>query len=212
MFLYTIDLYFSYSIFIRNSVLGMFPLLDLMYLGVPLSGLVLGGTRCRYQRGVHHGAGLEQKAVGRQLGDDDFQNLWARIVFFEQVAEPQDADPVMNTLGATDACKVTLETSLEQSFFGAQVRQAKPLLQAVNAQHHCQIKRWASRLSHRCMWRNQRQQFSSRHAYSISSSRTCLRLCWVLRPRPRSFCFLPESSAICVHQSRAWRNSFEHHP
>ncbi len=109
------------------------------------------------------GAGLEQQTVGSQLGVDDLQNLGAQVVFFEQVSEPQNADPVRNALGATDAYEVTVETGLEQGLLSPEIRQAKPLLQAVNAQHHCQFERRAARLSHRCMRCNQRQQFTPRH-------------------------------------------------
>ena len=43
------------------------------------------------------------------------------------------------------------------------VRQAKPLLQAVNAQHQCKVKWRASRLGHRRMRRYERQQIAPRH-------------------------------------------------
>jgi hypothetical protein len=38
-----------------------------------------------------------------------------------------------------------------------QARQAKPLLQAVNAQHQCKVKWRASRLGRRCVRRYERQ-------------------------------------------------------
>jgi hypothetical protein len=41
--------------------------------------------------------------------------------------------------------------------------QAKPLLQTVNAQHHGQLERRASRLGHRRVRRNQDQQLTPRH-------------------------------------------------
>jgi len=44
-----------------------------------------------------------------------------------------------------------------------QARQAKPLLQAVNAQHQCKVKWRASRLGHRCVRRYERQQIGPRH-------------------------------------------------
>ena len=84
-------------------------------------------------------------------------------MLFEQVAKAKDADPVWNALGAADADKVPVEASLEQGFFSAQVRQAKPLLQAVNTQHHCQIRRRAPRLGYRCVRRYERQQIAPEH-------------------------------------------------
>ena len=136
--------------------------LDLVHLGVTLTSAVLGGTWCCDKRGVHHGAGLEQQAVGAQLGVDDLQNLRAQIVLFEQMAKTQDADSIRNTLGTADAHEVTVKAGLEHRFFGTQVGQTKPLLQTMNAQHKCKIKWRASRLGHRCMRRYQCQQFAPR--------------------------------------------------
>ena len=44
-----------------------------------------------------------------------------------------------------------------------QARQAKLLLQAVNAQHQCKVKWRASRFGHRCVRRYERQQIAPRH-------------------------------------------------
>ena len=44
-----------------------------------------------------------------------------------------------------------------------QARQAKPLLQAVNAQHQCKVKWRASRFGHRCVRHYERQQIAPRH-------------------------------------------------
>ena len=101
--------------------------------------------------------------MGDQLGVDDLQNLRTQRVLFEQMTKSQDADPVRNALGAADACKVALEAGLEQGFFGPQVRQAKPLLQAVNAQHQRKVKWRASRLGHRRVRRYERQQIAPTH-------------------------------------------------
>ena len=127
-----------------HSEVPLVALLDLVHLGITLTRAVFGRARCRNQRGIDYRAALEQQAAGSELGVDDLQDPGAQLVRFEQMAKPQDADPVRNPLGAADAHEVTVEAGLEQSFFGSQVRQAKPLLQAVNAQHHCQIKRRAS--------------------------------------------------------------------
>ena len=137
--------------------------LDLVHLGVTLTCAVLGGARCCNQGGVHHRAVLEQQSVGSQFWVDDLQNPRAQLMRFEQVAKSQDADPVRNALGATDAHKVTVEAGLEQSFFCSEVGQAKPLLQAMNAQHRRKIKRRAARLVHGGVWRDQREQFAPRH-------------------------------------------------
>ena len=138
-------------------------LLNLVHLGVTLTGLVLGRAGRSNQRGVYHGARLEKQAVSSQLGVDDLQYLGVQIVLFEQMTESQDDDPVWNALGAADTSEVTVEAGLEQGFFGSQVGQAKPLLQAVNAQHQCKVKWRASRLGHRCVRRYERQQIAPRH-------------------------------------------------
>ena len=138
-------------------------LLNLVHLGVALTALVFGRARCSNQGGIHHGARLEQQAMGGQLGVDDLQNLWTQFVLFEQMTKSQDADPVWNALGAADASEVAVEAGLEQGFFGPQVRQAKPLLQAVNAQHQCKVKWRASRFGHRCVRRYEREQVGPGH-------------------------------------------------
>ena len=138
-------------------------LLGLVHLGVTLTGTALGGAgRCN-QSGIDYAASFEQQALGGQLGVDHLQYLRAKVVVFEQMSKSQDVDSVRNSLGAADAHKVTLEVGLEQCFFGPKVRQTKPLLQAMNAQHHCQIKRRTSHLGHRCMRRDQCQQLTLRH-------------------------------------------------
>jgi len=146
-----------------HTEVPLIALLNLVHLGVTLTALVLGRARCSNQGGIHHGARLEQQAMGGQLGVDDLQNLWTQLVLFEQMTKSQDADPVWNALGAADPCEVPVEAGLEQGFFGPEIRQAKPLLQAVNAQHQCKVKWRASRLGHRCVRRYERQQIAPRH-------------------------------------------------
>ena len=81
----------------------------------------------------------------------------------EQVSKTQDADPVRNALGAADAYEVSVKAGPKQSLFGSQVRQPKPLLQTINPQHHCQIKRRAPRLDQWCVRRDYRLQLTPRH-------------------------------------------------
>ena len=138
-------------------------LLGLVHLGVTLTGTALGGAgRCN-QNGIDYAASFEQQALGGQLGVDHLQDLRAQVVFFEQMTKTQDADSVRNSLSAADAYEVTVEVGLVRCSFGPQVRQTNPLLQAISAQHHCQIKRRTSYLGHRCMRRDQCQQLTPRH-------------------------------------------------
>jgi len=62
----------------------------------------------------------------------------------------QDVAPVWNALGIADPCDVLVEAGREQGFLGPKVGRSKPLLQAVNAQHQCRIKRWTPSIDH---WR-----------------------------------------------------------
>jgi hypothetical protein len=120
----------------------------------------------------------------RQRGVNDLQYLGAQVMLFEHVSKAQDADLIRNAFAATDAYKVTVETGLEQGFFGSQVRQTRPLLQAAKASHQCKIKRRSCRLYPRCVRRYQRQQFALRHdLLSISSNSIYLRMRRVLRSR-----------------------------
>ena len=146
-----------------HAEVPLIALLNSVHLGVMLTGLVFGRAGRSNQVGVYHGARLEQQAVSGQLGVDDLQNLRAQLLRFEQMTKSQHADAVWNALGAADASEVAEEAGLEQGFFGPQVRQAKPLLQAVNAQHQCKVKWRASRLGHRRMRRYERQQIAPRH-------------------------------------------------
>ena len=77
--------------------------------------------------------------------------------------KPQDADSVGDALGTANAHEGAVEAGLEQGFFGSKVGQAKPLLQAMNPQHHRKIKRRAARLGHGGVWRDRREQFAPRH-------------------------------------------------
>ena len=138
-------------------------LFDLVHLRITLTCAVFGRAGCRNQGGINYAASLEQQALGGQLGVDHLQDLRAQLVLFEQMTKSQDADSVRNSLCATDPHEVTVEAGLEQSLFGSKVRQTEPLLQTMNAQHHCQIKWRASRLGDRCVWRDQRQQITPRH-------------------------------------------------
>jgi hypothetical protein len=146
-----------------HSKVPLVALLDLMHLRVTLAVFVLGGARRCNQGGINDCAAPKQQAMCGQFGVDDLKDLRAQLVFFEKMPEPQDADPVSNALGAADAHEVAIKAGLEQGFFSAQIGQTKPLLQTVDTQHHCNVKRWASRLGHRCARRYQRQQLSPRH-------------------------------------------------
>lgn len=146
-----------------HAKVPLLALLGLMHLGVTLAVLVLGRAGRGNQGGVHHRALLEHQALVGQAGVDHGQHLRGQLVLFEQVAKAQDADPVGQTIGAAQACKLPVQRHIEQRLFHGHVRQAKPLLQEVNAQHGGQLKRWAPGPGARGVRRNQRQQLRPRH-------------------------------------------------
>jgi hypothetical protein len=94
---------------------------------------------------------------------DELQDARAQAVLFQQMSEAQNAHPIGDSIGAAQAHKVTVDGHFKQGFFCRQIRLAKPLLQAVDAQHHLQIKRRASSSGHGCMVRNKRYQLGLRH-------------------------------------------------
>ena len=116
-----------------HAEVPLIALLNLVHLGVAFTVLVLGRARCSNQGGIHHGARLEQQAMGGQLGVDDLQNLWTQFVLFEQMTKSQDADAVWNALGAADPCEVAVEAGLKQGFFGP----PGPTGQAIAAGSEC---------------------------------------------------------------------------
>ena len=129
------------------------------------------------------------------------------------MAKAQDADPVRNVLGATDACEVTVEAGLKQSFFGSQIRQPKLLLQAVNAQHHCQVKRRTSRLGQRCVQCNQRQRFAPRHDMLHLVEQDLLARAPGTEVQAKIFLFHAINACnLRAPDPTGWRESFEHDP
>ena len=104
-------------------------LLGPVHLEVALTTAVLGRTRCGSQSGIEHSANLKHQALGGQGGVDGTQQLQAKVVFFEQVAKPQDSRFVGQSDDASvEPCKLTLQCGVVQGFFHGRVRQAESLL------------------------------------------------------------------------------------
>ena len=59
-----------------HAEVPLIALLNLVHLGVTLTGLVFGPAGRSNQRGLYHGASLEKQAVSGQLGVDDLQKSW----------------------------------------------------------------------------------------------------------------------------------------
>lgn len=98
----------------------------------------------------------DQQALRAELVVNDLQDAQAQVMFLQQVAKAQDADPVGDSVGAAQPAEVTVDRHLKQGFFSPQIRQPEPLLQTVNAQHHFQIKWRPSSFGHERAHRNQR--------------------------------------------------------
>jgi len=180
-----------------HSEVPLVTLLDLVHLRITLTVLVLGGARCRNQRGIDHRAGLEQQTLRAKLVVDDLQDAWAQIMFFQQVAwtwgfaKAHKAHPVRNSVGAAQAHELPVDRHLKQSFFST--RSDSP--------NHC-CKQWMRSII--CRSNGGRPVLakgacpaisvtSSTYGITndISSSSTSLRVRRVLNFRPRSCCFMP---------------------
>ena len=103
--------------------------LDLVHLGVTLTGTFLGGAGGCDQGGIDHRARLEHQALGGQGGVDGAQQLQAKVMFFEQVANPQDGGFVGQSGDASiEPCKLTVQRGVMRGFFHGGVRQPTPML------------------------------------------------------------------------------------
>ena len=110
--------------------------LGLVHFRVALAGAVLGGTGRRNQGSIDYGTGFKHQAPAEQGGVDGGQRLQAELVLFKQVAKAQDRRFVRQAGDARiQPCKLAIQRHIVQGFFHGRVRQAKPLLHEVNAQH-----------------------------------------------------------------------------
>lgn len=158
---------FGVSAYVRlHPVVPLVAFLGLVHLRVACARAVLGGARCRNQRGIHHGALLEQQALGTERGVDGSQDLQAQVIGFEQVAEAKNGALIgQMVFPYVQAGELTKHRCVVQSLFHCRVGQVEPLLQEVDAQHRLHGKRRASAFGSR-RWRvrgDQRNQFGPWH-------------------------------------------------
>jgi hypothetical protein len=85
------------------------------------------------------------------------------VLGFEQVSEAQDADPVGDAVMVAQARELQVHGGLEQGLFGHLVREAKPLLKAVDAQHGLHGKGRPAGLGGGCVPCNAGHQFCPGH-------------------------------------------------
>jgi len=134
-----------------------------MHLGITHTTLVLGGAGRGNDGGIHRRAFLQHQALAGQKLGDGAKDLGSKIVALQQVAKAQDADPVGDARGAAKAGELPVQWHIKQRLFHGHVRQAKPLLQKMDAQHDFDIKGWAADPGARGMRLDQRKQLGPRH-------------------------------------------------
>ena len=118
-------------------------LLCLVHLRIALTCAFLGGAWCRYQSGVHDGAGHEQQPAINQLGIERRQYLHTQVIFLKHVPRAQGGAFIGQP---GDACaalgKLTVHRDVVQSFFHCRIRVPEELPQQIDAMHHLGGKRW----------------------------------------------------------------------
>jgi len=142
-------------------------LLGLVHLRISLTRAVLGRAGCCNQSGIHDRTSLEHQAFGDQGGVDRGQQLSAQVVLFEQVTKAQDRAFIGQAGDAPiELRKLAVQRDVMQSLFHGRIRQTKPLLQEVNAQHGLDGKGWTAAFgarARRCKRLDQTHQFPPRN-------------------------------------------------
>ena len=150
-----------------HAEVPLLALLGLVHLGVTFAAAVFGRTGRSNQGGIDHRSGLEHQPPGRQCGVDGGQQWDAQAVVLKQMAKPQDGGLIGQAHGAwVKARKLAVKRDVMQGLFHGGVRQAKPLLQKVNAQHGLNRKRRAPTFGCCCLgrkWFNQTHQLRPRN-------------------------------------------------
>ena len=113
----------------RHAEVPLVAFLALVHLGVALTMAVLGRAGCNNQGGIEHSARLEHQTFGGHQLDTE-------VVLFQQMPEPQDGGLIRQSRAAgVKKGKLALQRGVVQGLFHGWVRQAKSLLQKMNAQH-----------------------------------------------------------------------------
>ena len=150
-----------------HAEIPLIALLVLVHFGVTLIAAALGGAGRGNKRCVYHRAGLEHQAFGSQCGVDGGQYLNTEAVLFQEVAKPKNGGFVKRAHHArVQPRKFAVRRDIMQSLLHRRVRQSKPLLQEVDAQHGLNGKQRASAFG-RCATEykrlHQTNQFGPRH-------------------------------------------------
>lgn len=111
-----------------------------MHLGVALAIPVLRRTRRGNERSVHGAALPEQQALTAQQLIDSRQHAIGQLVFLQPVAKSEDGALVRQAPIRIELGKLAVQRHVKEGFLHCRVRQAKPLLEKMNAQHCLQRK------------------------------------------------------------------------
>jgi hypothetical protein len=147
-----------------HAEVPLLALLALLHLRVALAAGVLGRTRCRDQRGVHHRARAQHQTLVAQDVVDCDEDLGREFVRLQQVAKAQDRALVGQARGpVVQAGELAVHRHLVQRFFHRRVTQPEPLLQEMNAQHCLDGKRRTTATALGRVGHDQCNQLNPRH-------------------------------------------------
>ena len=195
-----------------HSMVPLISFLCLVHFRVPFATAVLGGTGCSDDGGIDDGAAVQHESAWPKHGIDGLEELLGQIVFFQQVAETQDADPIRQPSVFFHSGKRAVQRRLEQGLFHGDVTQVKELLEQVQAQHG--LVRNGGRPVALGGATTVSCATSSGHGTKlvINSSSFILRVRRVLRFSPTSCCFMAVFSGPLLVFTIDGRRSFEHFP
>ena len=142
-------------------------LLGLVHLRVALFVFVLGGGRCRDQRGIHDRAIAQEQALVGETPVDRLEKLLGQLCALEQTPELQQRRRIRSRFDSEiNADETTNRLAVVNRILDAFVREAKNLLGDIHPQHPLQADRRATganalrivRFNHRsdCRPRNRR--------------------------------------------------------
>jgi len=120
----------------------------LVHFWITLAALILGGTRCRNNAGIHDAAFAQYQAILFQVLVHFFEQYLAKAVAFQKMTELEDRGFVRQAIQLQTG-EVTHGLDLVQRIFHRRVAEVVKELHAVNPQHGRQRVRWPAVLAFR---------------------------------------------------------------
>jgi len=119
-----------------HSEVPLVAFLGLTHIRIALLLLVLGRTGRTDDAGINDGAAVHFQAILFQILVNQVEELVSQIAFFHEVAEFADGCLVRRRLSAqVNTDKATHSTGIVNRLFSGGIRELKPVLQEVDAQH-----------------------------------------------------------------------------